>query len=130
MRLLKFVMFLFYRYYSTGGTYQIPYFSALVATVFLIYIHIFQIFLILDTVSWFPMHPGDTKLMKYGKLALFLLPIFLIVAYLIKEKDLKNAEYDEDKIRNGGRGLIVYAILSFILLFVLAVVLQRHSLGG
>jgi TRAP-type mannitol/chloroaromatic compound transport system permease small subunit len=76
------------------------------------------------------MHPGDTKLMKYGKLALFLLPIFLIVAYLIKEKDLKNAEYDEDKIRNGGRGLIVYAILSFILLFVLAVVLQRHSLGG
>ena len=95
-------MFLFYRYYSTGGTYRIPYFSALSATVFLIYLHVFQVLIILDRVSWLPMYPSDTKIVKYGKLALFLLPIFLIIAVLVKENDLRGADYDEGEIRRGG----------------------------
>lgn len=122
-------MFLFYRYYSTGGTYRIPYFSALSATVFLIYLHIFQVLIILDRVNWLPMYPNDTKIVKYGKLALFLLPIFLIIAFLVKENDLRKADYDESKIRRGGRYLITYVILSVIILFVLMFAFAKHSMN-
>lgn len=121
MKTLKFVMYILYRYYSKGGTKRIPYFSALCAVVFLIYIHIFQILIILDAVGdILPMNKDDTQITKYWKLALFLLPVFLIVAYLVKPKDLENVSYDENKVKRGGVYLIVYSIISFILLFVLA----------
>lgn len=112
-------MFLFYRYYTKGGTFRIPYFSALCATVFLIYIHVFQVFIVLDKVNFFPMRKDDLKIIKYGKLALFLLPIFILVSYLIKESDLKHLEYDEKQIKSGGTFLVLYVILSVVLLFAL-----------
>jgi hypothetical protein len=118
-------MFLFYRYYSNGGTYRIPYFSALCATVFLIYIHIFQVLIIFDTVELLPMHQGDSKILKYGKLALFLLPIFIIVWLLVPERDLRNAGYSDEKVRNGGRNLVIYIVLSIALLFSLALLLPK-----
>jgi hypothetical protein len=119
MKFLRFVMFLFYRYYSTGGTYRIPYFSALCATVFLIYIHIFQLLIILDKVNFLPMNANYSKLLNYGMFALFLLPIFLIVAIVAKEKDLEDVNYDEEKIKKGGVNLIIYIVSSVVLLFVL-----------
>ena len=121
MKLLRFVMFLFYRYYSTGGTYRIPYFSALSATGFLIFLHIFEILIIINKVNWLPMKETDNKVVEYGKVALCLLPIFILIAFLVKEKNLKQLEYDEDKIKRGGRNLIVYVILS-ILLFIVVLV--------
>jgi hypothetical protein len=127
MRLLRFVMFLFYRYYSKGGTYRIPYFSALSATIFLIYIHIFQLLIIMHRVDWLPMYVSDTRLVKYGKLALLLLPIFFIITFLVKEKDLRNAAYNDDKIRRGGSYLIAYIMSSVILLFVLMFVFAKAS---
>jgi len=56
---------------------------------------------------------------KYGKLALFLLPILLLVSFLVRERDLQHTDYDEDKIKRGGKFLIAYIILSVVLLFVL-----------
>jgi hypothetical protein len=119
MKTLKFVMFLFYQYYSTGSTHRIPYFSTLCAVVFLAYLHIFQILVILDKVDWLPMQADDEKIIKYGKLAIFLLPVFLILAFLIRERDLKNMNYDQSVIKNGNIRLVAYIVLSFILLFVL-----------
>jgi hypothetical protein len=102
---------------------MIPYFSALCAVVILIYIHIFQILIILDQVdAVLPLNKDDGRILKYWKLAVFLFPIFLIIAYLVKPKDLKNASYDDNKIKRGGIYLVIYSIASFILLFVLAFV--------
>jgi len=125
MKLLRFVMFLFYRYYSKGGTIRIPYFSALCATVFLIYIHVFQILIIFDKVDWFPMKEDDLQMIKYWKLAMFLFPIFIITAYLVKESDLKNLDYSDEKIKQGGACLILYVLLSVFLLFVLMFVIPN-----
>jgi len=125
MKTLKFVMYLFYRYYNKGGTRRIPYFSALCAVVFLIYIHIFQLLIILDKVSLLPMQKNDLRIEKYGKLALFLLPIFLIVAYLIKPSELKTLQYDSEKVRKGGVNLIIYIVANIILLFVLMFALSK-----
>jgi hypothetical protein len=119
MKTLKFIMYLFYRYYNKEGTKRIPYFSALCAVVFLIYIHIFQALIILGKVSLLPMQKDDLRIEKYIKLALFLLPIFLIVAYLVKPSDLKTLRYEEGKLKRGSTSLIIYVITNFILLFVL-----------
>jgi len=67
------------------------------------------------------MKETDNKVVEYGKVALCLLPIFILIAFLVKEKNLKQLEYDEDKIKRGGRNLIVYVILS-ILLFIVVLV--------
>lgn len=119
MKTLKFVMYLFYRYYSKGGTKRIPYFSALCAVVFLIYILLFQILIIINKVDLLQIEKEDLRIEKYGKLALLFLPVFLIVAYLVKPNDLRNAVYSEDKIRRGGIFLTVYVISSVLILFLL-----------
>jgi len=116
MQLIKFVMFLFYRYYSKGGTFRIPYFSALCAVVFLIYIHIFQLLIIFNAVDLLPMRSQNTRISNYAKLATFLSPLFFIIHFLIKEDDLKKLTYDDSKIKKGGIMLIGYIILSFALL--------------
>lgn len=126
MKLLKVVMYLFYRYYSTGGSRRIPYFSALCAIAALIYIHIFQILIILNKVDILPMRKDDLRIEKYGKVLLVFLPIFLVIALLIKPKDLKQATYDEGKIKKGQVYLVAYIILSFILLFVLMFIFPSY----
>ena len=118
MKTLKFVMYLFYRYYNKGGTKRIPYFSALSAVVFLIYIHIFQLLIILNKVNLLPMQKYDLRIEKYGKLALFLLPIFLIVAFIVKPSELKKLQYNDEKKRKGEVSLIIYITANIILLFV------------
>jgi hypothetical protein len=67
------------------------------------------------------MKESDNKIMGYGKVALCLLPIFIIIAFLVKEKDLQQLGYDENKVKTGGRGLIAYVILSIILFIVVLV---------
>lgn len=125
MKTLKFVMFILYRYYSKGGTRDIPYFSSLCAIVLLIYLHIFQVLILLDKVDEvLPMKSDDERGIKYFKLAVFLLPVFLVVAFLVKPRDLKDMQYDEQKVKWGGIYLILYAISSFTLLFVL-ILLKR-----
>ncbi len=116
MKLLRFVMFLFYRYYSKGGTYRIPYFSALCAVVFLIYMHFFQLLIVTNAVDLLPMNKELSRAANYLKLAGFLLPVFLLVHFLVKEKALKALHYDSSTIKTGGIILTIYIVLSFILL--------------
>jgi hypothetical protein len=71
------------------------------------------------------MRKDDLRIVKYGKVALFLLPIFFLVAYLIKPRDLRKAVYDEEKVRKGGIYLVVYIIFSILLLFVLMFVFSK-----
>ncbi len=119
MKQLKFIMFLFFRYYSKGGTRFIPYFSALCAVVFLLYIHIFQLLIIFDKVHLVPIKDGDIRIVQYLKFSLLFLPVFFIIASIVKKRDLENATYDESAIKTGGILLTVYIIISLIILFTL-----------
>jgi len=119
-------MYLFFRYYSTGGTKHIPYFSALSAVVFSIYIHVFQILTIIKKVDvLLPFKRDDSRGMLYWKAILLFVPIYLIVGYLVKPKDLKNLVYDEEKIKHGGIFLVIYCIMNVILLFVLMLAIPQ-----
>ena len=119
MRLLKFIMFLFYRYYSTGGTYRIPYFSTLCALVMLIGLHVFQILVLFDKTSLLPTSTGNARAVNFLIIALCLLPIFLLISRLIKKSDLQEMHYEEGKIKKGNILLILYIVASIALLLFL-----------
>lgn len=116
MKTLRFVFFLLYRYYSKGGTKVIPYFSTLCAVSLLFFVHVFQLLLIFNVFEYFPISGSENRIIRYGKIALISVPVFIFFALLIKEKDIKNAYYEEEKIKKGNLFLLGYAILSVCLL--------------
>ncbi|HYD21461.1 MAG TPA: hypothetical protein VEB40_08305 [Flavipsychrobacter sp.] len=127
MKTLKFVIYLFHNYYSKGGTKRIPYFSALLATAFLVYIHIFQVLIILDKVHLLPMRMDNERIVNYLKFALFLSPIVIIISLLVKKQDVMEAAYSARKVKTGSILLLVYIIVNVVLLFVLAALIPAEQ---
>lgn len=125
MKALKFIMYIFYRYYSRSGKDWSPYFSALCAVVFLIYIHLFQLLIVFDIVDWLPFAKTDTGDEKFLKMALVMLPIFLIVFLLVRPSGLRALRYDPETTKKGGSRVIIYSILNIILLFVLMIAFSK-----
>jgi hypothetical protein len=119
MKTLKFVAYLFYRYYSTGATKDIPYFSTLCALVMLFGLHMFQILVVIDQMGMLPTKSTNTRGANFFLIALFLIPIFLLMALLVKREDLKQIYYEEKKIKRGYLFLILYTVLSIALLITL-----------
>lgn len=93
-KLIKRAIFLFYRYYSTGGKRSIPFQSALFAMTFLISIHILQIKLLFFGKGGLKL--GDNKVEKLMWTFLFMLPIYIILAFLFKKNEIKNIRDDAD----------------------------------
>ncbi|MBN8687579.1 MAG: hypothetical protein J0M10_11180 [Chitinophagales bacterium] len=120
MKVIKFVAFLFYRYYSTGGTRRIPYFSTLCALAMMLYIHLFQILILINRVDdIIPGGGNETRPVKYLKMGLFFIPIFLLLANVIRKKELEQMSYDKVVVRKGYLSLVGYLILSFAVLILL-----------
>jgi asparagine N-glycosylation enzyme membrane subunit Stt3 len=129
MKTIKFIAFLFYRYYSKGRTKDIPYVSTLCALVLLLLIHIFQILVIFNIMYLLPL--GGSKiglvgLMRYVQFLIIIAPLFLLFSLLLKKKELKALHYDERKIKRGRIALIIYSILSFSFLIFLSL-LKKHN---
>jgi hypothetical protein len=100
MKTIKFVAFLFYRYYSKGGTKAIPYFSTLSALVFLSFMHLMQLLIVTQKLgSIWPTTQG--KLIQYVIVALYTFPLYLLFWLLIKEHELEEMEYPRERIRVG-----------------------------
>ena len=119
MKTIKFIAFLFYRYYSTGPTKDIPYFSTLCALVMISVIHLFQILILFDAMYLVPTDGSQRKIENFLIMGLFLIPFFLLFRLLIKETELKEMVYEKEKIRRGYIGLIFYISISFVLLILL-----------
>jgi hypothetical protein len=123
MKTLKFAAYLLYRFYSKNGfAKNLPYLSTTTFLAFLLYIHIFQIFAIFNLTSLIPTDGNELKVANWLKMAMFMLPMFLIIIFLIKKEDLVNAHYDEKKVKRGYVYLIAYVIISFAFLMFLALV--------
>jgi hypothetical protein len=123
MKTIKFVAYLFYRYYSIKGGYtkDIPYAATLGALVLLAYLHIFQIFALLNKTNLIPTNGSQLKGSNYFIMALFMLPILTFFFVIIKKQELQQFQYNKEKIRRGYFYLIVYIILSFSFLMLLAI---------
>lgn len=131
MKTIKFISFLFYRYYSTGATKSIPYFSTLCALAMLIGLHIFQLVVLFNATNLLPVSgadPGMPRLMAYFKWALITSPLFIGMLFLIKKSELQSMHYDESKIKRGYVYLIIYIVLSVALLILLSLY-KKGKLG-
>jgi hypothetical protein len=121
MKVLKFVAVLFYRYYSTGPTKDIPYFSTLCALVMLLVLHIFQILVLFNIFSFYPVGTANNRWVHFLMIAVCLIPLFVLMSVLIPKSQLDATHYDERIIRRGNIGLVCYIICSVALLISLAV---------
>lgn len=123
MKTLRFISYLFYRYYSTGPTKNIPYFSTLCALVTLIGLHIFQLIVLFDATNILPASratPGGQRLINYFRWALMVAPLFIVMTLLIKRSELQSMYYEDAKVKRGYFYLIVYIVLSVAFLILLS----------
>ncbi len=108
MKVIKFVAFLFYKYYRTGPTSRIPYFSTLCALAFIIYIHLCQLLILTNTIDYvLPQKSEENRILDYLKIAIFFVPIFLTLGLFIKKKELNNMNFGSATIRRGYINLII-----------------------
>ncbi len=117
MKTFRFVFFLFYRYYSKRGTKAIPYFSTLCAISLLFFLHVLQLLIIFDAMDYFPISGNESRILRYGKIALLSIPVFLIISFLVRPKEVRNMSYDEAKIKKGNILLLLYVLAAVVLLF-------------
>lgn len=120
MRTIKFTAFLFYRYYSKGATSSIPYFSTICALTMFGAFHLFQFLLLVNKAKDFLPNRSGERLIDYIKVLLFLMPLYILISILVKEKELKEMEFDQEKVNKGNIYLFIYIIVSFLLLIVMA----------
>ena len=121
MKTIKFAAYLFYRYYSSGATRAIPYFSTLCAMATLIFLHLMQLLLLTNLYNTIiPSNSIHNRWERYLFWALVAIPIFLFLQLLIRESDLKKLSYSSEKIKKGNVLLIIYFIATMALLIFIA----------
>lgn len=123
MKTIKFAAFLFYRYYSKGSPG--PYFRTLWSLTFLGFMHLMQLFIVLDKIGIIHINSSKYKdLKEIMFLSLMTAPIYFILALIIKKKDLQQLkekyEYEWDKVFDGNVRLVVYIIVSLFSIVILA----------
>src|SRR5579863_3065630 len=121
MKTIKFVAYLFYRYYSSGSIKDIPFLSTLCALVMLIGLHLFQIAVFFDNTNWLPFINIDNRGQRFFSIAIFLIPIFLVVAFFIRKAELKTMFFEESRIKRGNIFVVIYIIASMVLLLLLII---------
>lgn len=84
----------------------------------LFYIHLLQGLILLNLTNILP-QGSKSEISTWVKMALFMLPVFLLFRWIVKESELKKCHYEEEKIKKGYVWLIVYIIISVTLLILL-----------
>ncbi len=123
MKLLNFVAYLFYRYYSKGKTYGMEYINTIAALVMLSFLNVFAVLIIFNGTAVIPLdkeHRGATLL----KGMIFICPWFLLFVALIRKKTLEALTYSPKVIKRGNFFLISYIVAS-IALIVLLIYLKK-----
>ncbi len=115
---MKFIAYLFYRYYSKGATKDIAYFSTLCALVMLFAIHFFQLQLLVGF-KFLPTKSMNVRAENYLNIVGCLIPVFLLLQFLIKKSELKGMKYEPLTIKRGYLFLLTYIIASIGLLLFL-----------
>ncbi len=119
MKTIKFTVYLLYKYYSKGGTKDIPYASAICALTLMGVIHIYQILLLFNKMTLVPTDGSQAKIGNFLKMGLFMLPVALFLIFVAKKSELEQVDYTTAQIKRGYTFLILYVVLSFALLLLL-----------
>lgn len=129
MKTVRFIAYLFYRYYSTGASKQIPYFSTITALVALLLLHVLQILILLNGTGLIPTSSKNSRIENFFIIALCIMPFYFIMFLFIKKSELQNMHYDITRIRKGNKLLILYIIISILLIPIL-VFLKKGNLSA
>jgi hypothetical protein len=131
MKTIKFAGYLLYRYYSKGDWHDIPYFTTLCSMTLLGYLHLTQLLIILNKIDLIPTEFSDNIWIKRLIICLVMLPIYIIMSRLFRRKDIdvlkKKYDNNQTQIRKGNIWLIVYAIMSFALIFILIYSMKTYE---
>ena len=119
MKKIKFVAYLFYRFYSTGKTYGIPYANTIAALSMLFFLNLFSVLISLKIPNLVPSFDKSHWITSYFKTALFVIPILCLFILLIRKKDLVKMHFEEDRIKRGNLYLIIYIVFSMAILSLL-----------
>jgi hypothetical protein len=126
MKLLRFVAFLFYDYYSKGPRRPIKYFSTIGVMSLLFFINILGILAVIGVSSDVLPKRTDSNLWNFLRGGLILVPLYITLRYLIPEKSLKTKKYKVQDIKNGKKWLVLYFIVSMLFASV-AILMQRNG---
>lgn len=110
MKLIKFVAYILYDYYSTGSRAMIKYDATLGVMTLFAFMNLFAFSIVLNLDYLLPHH--SDKSIGYIKMFSILLPIYLLLRLLIKEKELESAQYTTETIIAGRIWVFGYFILS------------------
>lgn len=121
-KLFEFVIFLFYKYYDKGSTKSISYFSALTATVGLLFLITIDILLALgiDFAYYSPIIRGYGRFVEFLSCSFLFLPFYIPLAIFIKKEDIKSKSYSPRSIKLGNIFLIISIVAAFAIFTILA----------
>jgi len=125
MKAIKFIAFLYYKYYSKGPTASIAYMKTIGVMVFLTFILILNILISANLEAFFLYEDSDSRGMKYLKMAIYTLPLFLIFLFLFPESKLKQLNYPDSKIKRGNTMLLIGTIAVILSLPITALIKYR-----
>ncbi|MFA6978447.1 MAG: hypothetical protein WC209_03900 [Ignavibacteriaceae bacterium] len=125
VRLIRFVLFLFYKYYSVGPNAEISFFAAITSFLAIIMLNVIIFWGIfgvgIDQVI--PLKQTDEIWKKYLEIAIyFALPAFTIMYLFFKQERIKNLKYDSTTIELGNLALVFYIVALFIAIIVVGII--------
>ncbi|MCE3282060.1 MAG: hypothetical protein K0Q66_797 [Chitinophagaceae bacterium] len=127
MKTIKFAAFLFYRYYSTGITKDIPYISTICALAMLTFMHLLQLLLVTSLYDIImPSTANDPRIIGFLKMLIVAIPIFLFLCLLIREEELKRLKYTKEQRKKGYFVLIAYIIFTIVTLVLIAEITRGY----
>lgn len=116
MKLLRFITYLLYKYYSTGPTKDVAHIKAICALLVLGYMNIVTILILLGQTSLLTFQ-SEHRWQQYAKIALFTSPFLFFLSRVVSKKKILSIQYSESQIKRGNTFLITYIILSCVFLF-------------
>lgn len=117
IRLIRFILFLFYRYYKVGPKADNAYLSSVLSFLALIFMNAVTVLGVLNVGihNILPYETADEKWLQYLKVTIFIsLPGYFIISFFFKKETIKNLEYDEAKIALGKILLPIYVVASIL----------------
>jgi hypothetical protein len=120
MKILRFVSYLLFRHYSKVKYNPNPYLSTICILSIFAYFHLLQFLIITKTLKYFTSNGIDDSFIKKYFLVWILIPFGLLFSLLIPKKDLRKTRIEVENLKYAYIKLITYAVISFLLVFILA----------
>lgn len=124
MKTVRFIGYLFHRYYSQPPSASSPYFKTICSMSLLVFMHLIQVLILFKKTDLIPINSSDDKLTKRIIIFFLLVPIYFLITKTFKKSDIKplkeKYDYNWDKVFSGKVWLLVYIFLSMTSIGILA----------